>query len=165
VLRRTLTLAAVAGLACVLMTAPALAAPPASNPQQDQFEVTCGAETFDVITTKNSSGVAVFGPDGRVLVAKNFAGEIDGELMLDGTDEEGPVSIPVTDEFEERPKGIDPARLVTCTFEDSFSAPVVVDQELLDELGIEDGEDLIGRAGTFTGTFTGIVGVLMPGKR
>jgi hypothetical protein len=166
VLRRMLTTAAATALALGLMAVPALAAPPASNPQLESFPVTCGEETFLVSVPQKSSGVAVFTPDGRVAVAKNFSGAFEGTLTLDPLpDEESGEVLTGGGEFSERRKGIDPSRLVTCTFTETFTETVVVDADLLDFLDAAERTDLIGRSGTLSGAFTGTVEVLFPGKR
>ncbi|MGB2695707.1 MAG: hypothetical protein WBD55_11060 [Dehalococcoidia bacterium] len=145
-------------LASVLAGA-ALAAPKADNKNAHIIPVDCaGVGAFGAISIADNSAT-VFGPDGRVLVAKRISGDVSSTI----TTFDGAVFGPIDDSFVEGAKGKGfQGRLVECSFTEAFTETFTLDAETADVFGIPAA--YVGTEATFNGTVDGTALVLMPGR-
>jgi membrane-bound inhibitor of C-type lysozyme len=156
---------AVAGLTLAAPFA-ALAAP--NNKNTFQIQVECGAPIGSTMVTVNarSNSASAFLPDGRVVVAKQFAGT--GYLYVNGT-------VVATETFMESRGGHGrghEGRLVTCTFqevEEIFTGLLTAEVAAMvaAELGVDASvlTPYIGMEVALTAIFDGNVQVMIPGHK
>jgi hypothetical protein len=151
----------------VATTGTVAAAP--DNKNTSPFPVNCEGYG-DILVTEMTRGggpndrgsPVVFGPDGKVFIAKEITGSAELTFSIEG----GP-SIDVqedSDELSVPGKGFR-GRLTDCSFTESFEEEFVADQGVIDFLESQSGQQLdqyLGATVHVVGAFSGIAEVLIP---
>jgi len=136
----------------------AVAAPKEDQKNVEVIEVDCeGLGTVEIITKENAA--TAFLPDGQVVVAKRFGGEVNFTV----TTFDSVVWGPFNDSFEEgaRGKGFE-GRLVECSFTDVFTDIFTLDAGAAEFFGIP--AQYIGTDVTIDGTSHTVAQVIIPGQ-